>query len=133
MDIQKVDMYIMQNQKFFPTERIPQIRDMLIQLPEDKFVFLSSAEMKDPTIHLIISLLLGGWGIDRFLIGDIGMGVLKLLTGGGCGILAIIDWFSIQNKTKEYNFTSFMNAYTMLTGMGGYSGFNQQPPQGFGN
>ena len=37
------------------------------------------------------------------MIGDIGIGILKLLTGGLCGILTIIDWFTISRKTKQLN------------------------------
>ena len=46
---------------------------------------------KDWTTLLILSVLLGGLGVDRFYAGHIGLGVLKLLTVGGCGIWAIID------------------------------------------
>jgi len=53
---------------------------------------------------LLISVFLGSYGVDRFMLGDTTMGVIKLLTCGGCGIWTIIDWFSIINKTKEYNY-----------------------------
>ena len=46
---------------------------------------------KDWTTLLILSILLGGLGVDRFYAGHIGLGVLKLLTLGGCGIWALID------------------------------------------
>lgn len=46
---------------------------------------------KDWTTLLILSLLLGWLGVDRFYAGHIGLGVLKLLTIGGCGIWALID------------------------------------------
>ena len=42
-------------------------------------------------------------GVDRFLLNDIGIGVLKLLTGGLCGILWLIDIFLIMGKTDDYN------------------------------
>ena len=35
--------------------------------------------------------LLGCLGIDRFMRGQVGLGVLKLLTAGGCGVWALID------------------------------------------
>ena len=46
---------------------------------------------KDWTTLLILSILLGGLGVDRFYAGHIGLGVLKLLTLGGCGIWSLID------------------------------------------
>jgi TM2 domain-containing membrane protein YozV len=52
---------------------------------------------------LIISILAGSLGIDRFMIGDTGLGVGKLLTCGGFGIWAVIDWFQIQKATREKN------------------------------
>ena len=45
----------------------------------------------DWTVLLILSLLLGGLGVDRFYSGHIGLGVLKLITVGGCGIWALYD------------------------------------------
>lgn len=52
---------------------------------------------------LLISIFFGNLGIDRFMLGDIGMGVLKLLTAGCCGILTIVDWFTVMKRTKEKN------------------------------
>ena len=47
--------------------------------------------MKSKTTAIILSVLLGGLGVDRFYLGYIGLGVLKLLTVGGFGIWALID------------------------------------------
>lgn len=108
MDQQKVDMYIMTNQKYFPEEKIMYLKEKLLAMDDSKFSMISTVEMKDPTTILIVSLLLGVLGIDRFMVGDTGMGILKLLTGGCCGILAIIDWFTVPKKAKEVNFNKIM-------------------------
>lgn len=108
MDAQKLDLYLMSNQKYFPAEKIPFIREKLAALDDSQFVVATAIELKDPTVMLIISIFLGGWGVDRFMMGDIGMGVLKLLTGGVCGILWLVDVITIMNKVKEQNFNNFM-------------------------
>ena len=33
---------------------------------------------------------------------------LKLLTGGLCGIMTIIDWFTVSKRTREKNFNTLM-------------------------
>ena len=108
MEQNKIDMYIMTNQKYFPAEKIMYIKEKLAAMDENKFAMVSTVEMKDPTTILLISIFLGSLGIDRFMLGDTGMGVLKLLTGGCCGILTIIDWFTSTKRTKELNFTNIM-------------------------
>ena len=52
-------------------------------------------KMKDKTTALILSILLGTLGVDRFYLGYTGMGVLKLLTGGCFGVMWIIDIVNI--------------------------------------
>ena len=108
MDTTKIDMYIMANQKYFPAEKMVYIKEKLMRIDEQKFSLLSTLEYKDPTTILLVSLFLGGLGVDRFMLGDTGMGVLKLLTGGVCGIMTIVDWFSVQKKAKEMNFNNLM-------------------------
>ena len=51
--------------------------------------------MKSKTTALLLSVLVGGLGIDRFYLGYTGMGVLKLLTAGCFGILYIVDIIQI--------------------------------------
>ena len=108
MEQQKIDMFIMTNQKYFPPEKIMYLKDKLRTMDEQKFALVSTIELKNPQTILLISIFLGVLGIDRFMIGDIGMGILKLLTGGVCGILLIIDWFTISKKTQDLNFNNVM-------------------------
>ena len=108
VDRQKVDMFLMSNQKFFPAEKMVFLREKLYSLDENQFSVVSMIELKDPTTFLLVSIFLGSLGVDRFMLKDTGMGVLKLLTGGCCGILTIIDWFSVQKKAQEKNFNDLM-------------------------
>jgi TM2 domain-containing membrane protein YozV len=103
MDAQKVDMFILSNGKFFESHQIPVIRDRLLAIDDSKWAIISSAQFKDPTTTLIVSILAGSLGIDRFMIGDTGIGIGKLITCGGMGIWAIADWFMIQKATREKN------------------------------
>ncbi|MBO7631236.1 MAG: TM2 domain-containing protein [Lachnospiraceae bacterium] len=59
---------------------------------------------------LVLSILVGELGVDRFLLGDTGLGVLKLITAGGLGIWWLIDIFTVDRRTKEYNFKQFNEA-----------------------
>jgi TM2 domain-containing membrane protein YozV len=47
--------------------------------------------MKSKTTALILSILLGCIGVDRFYLGYVGLGILKLILAGGFGIWWIID------------------------------------------
>lgn len=102
-DTQAVDMFIMQNNKYLPAEKIPFIREQLLRLAPQQWDLVNSIQFKDPTLALILSIVLGTLGVDRFYIGDIGLGVGKLVTWGGFGIWTIIDWFLILGATREKN------------------------------
>ena len=110
MDSQKVDLFLMTNGKYFESHQLPLIRDRLVQIDDSKWMMVQTIQFKDPTVSLIVSLIGGGLGIDRFLIGDTGLGVGKLLTCGGLGIWAIIDWFLIMGATREKNMTKLQMA-----------------------
>ncbi len=93
----------MANGKFFEAYQLAQIRDRLTQVDDSKWAIIQTLQFRDPTMMLIVSLLAGTLGIDRFIIGDTGLGVGKLLTCGGLGIWAIVDWFLIMGATREKN------------------------------
>ena len=110
MDTQKVDMFLISYNKFFESYHLMEIKDLLTQSDDSKLTNIQIQQYKDPTTVLIVSLLAGTFGIDRFMIGDTGLGIAKLLTCGGLGIWTIIDWFLIMGTTKRKNFERLVNA-----------------------
>ncbi|MXW42195.1 MAG: TM2 domain-containing protein [Acidimicrobiia bacterium] len=58
---------------------------------------------KDPTVAFLLSFFFGGLGVDRFYLGHNGLGIGKLLTFGGVGIWAIVDWFLIRGAARSHN------------------------------
>ena len=98
-----VQQYIMANANFFPEGSVNELGARLSKLSQNQFNAIQGIQLKDPMIMLLLSLFLGSWGVDRFLLKEIGLGVVKLLTCGGCGIWTIIDWFLVMNKTREFN------------------------------
>lgn len=108
MDANKIDMFFAANGKKLPLDKIEFIREKMAALDDSKYATIASIELKDPVIMTLISVFLGEIGVDRFLLGNIGMGILKLLTCGLCGILWLIDIIIISNKTKEHNYETLM-------------------------
>jgi TM2 domain-containing membrane protein YozV len=103
MDLQKVDTFIITNGKYFPSGQIIALREILLNADESKWIMIQTLKFKDPTIALIISLLAGSLGIDRFFIGDIVLGVVKLITFGGLGIWTITDFILIMKAARKNN------------------------------
>lgn len=103
MDSAKIDLYLASNARYFETHQIIELQNRLNNAGDDKWILLNSLELKDPQTFLIISIVGGYLGIDRFMLGETGLGVGKLLTGGGCGIWAIVDIFLIREAAKKKN------------------------------
>jgi len=110
MEQSKIDLFVSTMNEKFPAEKMLAIREQLEKLDDSKFGFIQSLNYKNPTTLLIISIFLGSFGVDRFMLGQTGLGVLKLLTCGGGGIWTIVDWFLITGKAKEANFMLFMSS-----------------------
>ena len=49
----------------------------------------------------LFSLLLGVFGVDRFYLGQVGLGLAKLFTFGGCGIWALIDLIMVLTGSRK--------------------------------
>lgn len=98
-----ITAFMSENQKKFNPQDILRLKKEFDGMSDAELLALTNTEFKDPTLSLVLSVLVGGLGVDRFYIGDIGAGVGKLLTGGGLGVWWLVDLFVIQKKTKKNN------------------------------
>ncbi len=104
MDSNNVTVFMAQHGDKFPAISMPAIKKMLDEADDQKFFLIGSQEYRSPVLMLVLSLFCGGLGIDRFLLGQTGLGIAKLLTCGGFGLWTIIDWFLVMNATRDSNF-----------------------------
>lgn len=109
MDTNKASLFLIANNDKFPEEYIVHLKERIDKCDETKLNMLYMLQFKDPTIALVLSLFVGSLGIDRFYLGDTGLGVIKLLTCGGLGIWTIVDWFLIMGIAREKNFNKAMS------------------------
>lgn len=108
MEQSKIDIFISSMNEKFKPEDMMAVREQLEQMDDDRFPLVQALNYKNPTTLLIISIFLGSLGVDRFMMGHVGLGILKLLTGGALGVWTIIDWFLIMGIAKKHNFKIFM-------------------------
>lgn len=90
------------NQRSYTLE----LTTIITSLPEtsrSNFLTAFQASEKNPVILFGFNIWLGWLGIDRFVVGDIVAGILKLLTVGGFGIWQLIDCFLIGGRAREKN------------------------------
>ena len=110
MDSNNVTFFLAAHSDKFPAETLPVIKKRLEELDDQRMLLVNAQEYRSPVLLLVVSLLVGTLGIDRFLIGQIGLGAAKLLTCGGLGFWTVVDWFIIMDATKESNFEKFTRA-----------------------
>ena len=92
----------------FPKNRVFDMKQQMKHMSKEQLLIIDTLDYRDPNMNFLISFFAGYLGIDRFLIGDNVLGVLKLLTLGGLGIWMMIDWIFIINLTRNYNYRLFL-------------------------
>lgn len=100
----EIDMFLIANKGYLPEDKLFYIRTSMQNLPQDRLNSLALISFDSPILMLIISIFLGQLGVDRFILGDVGLGLGKLLTCGGFGIWWLIDVCCIMKATKKKNF-----------------------------
>ncbi|MFC3199175.1 TM2 domain-containing protein [Parapedobacter deserti] len=82
------------------------------------FVFLYGGKRKNAQDILLFTLIgfLGFAGIQRFVLGQVAMGVIYFLTLGFCWIGTIVDLINHKSMTDEYNQRMAREAAMMVKG-----------------
>jgi TM2 domain-containing membrane protein YozV len=87
----------------------------------NNFRFIYQGKRRNPSDILLFTLL--GFvvvaGVQRFVVGQIGMGIIYLLTGGFCLIGTIVDVINYKNLANDYNRDMAYESMQMVK-MGGY-------------
>lgn len=78
--------------------------ELQTQVPGPANPFAGQVSNKSFMTAFLLSLFLGWLGIDRFYTGQIGLGILKLITLGGCGIWQFIDTILILGGVRKDKF-----------------------------
>ncbi|MXV49804.1 NINE protein [Pedobacter sp. HMF7647] len=84
-----------------------------------RFILFYSGKRKTPQDLLLFTLLgfLGINGIQRFVTGQIGMGILYLVTGGLCLIGTIVDLINYRSMANDYNYGQAVECSKMARAM----------------
>ena len=87
----------------FGATEIAQLTAGLNDQQKASFQSQYDAVKKDPQMIFLLSIFTGMIGVDRFLLEDTKMGVIKLCTMGGCYYLWITDIISAKDRTAAFN------------------------------
>lgn len=92
-----------------PNDKLLVLKNKLKDASDERADDIMMLGLHKPVNILLLSIFFGGLGVDRFVIGDTGLGVGKLLLGWAtCGLWWFIDLFLISKRTKEKNFEKVM-------------------------
>ncbi len=89
-------------------EEMSYVQSLVKEFDDEKinqFAVIYNSRRKDPQTILLLSLVgfLGVAGVQRFVIDQIGMGLLYLFTGGLCFIGTIVDLVNYKRLALEFN------------------------------
>lgn len=96
------------------------IQGLMKNMDEDQaslFAQVYRARRKDSQMILILTLIgfFGFAGLHRFILGQVGLGILYILTVGLCFIGTIVDLVNYKSLAYEYNIKMAHETLSMIT------------------
>lgn len=84
---------------------ISKVMESMDEKSAQRFTKIYRARRQDPQTVLLTALIgfFGVAGVHRFLVGQLGMGLLYLFTAGLCFIGTIVDVINYKNLAFEFN------------------------------
>ncbi|NDV65459.1 TM2 domain-containing protein [Bacteroides sp. 224] len=106
MEKSKIDTFIKLNVKNFNHQDMKVIREELEKLDDSKWYLIEGIEFQKPFGVFLIAIFLG---LERFLLEDYALAVLKVITLNGFFVWWFLDIFSAEERARTYNFNKFMH------------------------
>ncbi|WP_127848970.1 TM2 domain-containing protein [Lacticaseibacillus hulanensis] len=107
------DTFLITNSNKFPAVAVAGLRSQMQDAPDEAQMAVMTASYREPVVALLLSFFLGALGIDRFYVGDVGLGIAKLvitiITFGMLGwIWWFVDLFLIMKAARQKNYETAM-------------------------
>lgn len=112
------EIFIDNMQYYLGKKKFQELLTMLESAAPEQVQLLCEMPYKDPNRMILFAIL--PFAIDRFILKDTILAVIKLLTGGLFGIWYLIDIFTVKTRTQKYNMKLVNNAFKGI----GYSPSN---------
>ncbi len=101
--LEEKEKYLKDKRKYFTEKDFEEVRLLIENMDSETLEKIINTDLKNPITMTVISMLFGNIGVDRFMLGNGKLGVLKILTSGGFFIWWIVDIFTTSKRTKERN------------------------------
>lgn len=103
------NIFLTTHSEYFDPLSWNELKERLSEADEKQLSQLNFVGLKNPSTMFWMAFLLGGFGVDRFMLGDTALGVLKFFIGWMTfGVWWLADLFTVKKRTWLYNYKCVM-------------------------
>ena len=111
MDQEKVDNFIKEKADYFETEDLNELREFLLKSDDSKWQEIKNYHFINPYAIMYASVFAGFLGLDKYMMGETTLGLLKMITFGGFGVWLVVDWLLVMSDTRRKNLEIIVNLF----------------------